>query len=95
MIARSRKKKFRRRRMSAIVLLAVVMIWIAGCAASETIGLSALLPSKEKEIHIQGEHALGNGGQQEGETEGTTAGFIPGANSGTQNKPGSSGEGGD
>ncbi|MFD0589968.1 polysaccharide deacetylase family protein [Paenibacillus sp. GCM10027627] len=71
----SNKKRFRRRRLAAVVLLVAVAIWIGGCASGASMGLSAFLPSKEKGTVVE-EHPLGGSG--DGKTEGTTAGFEPG-----------------
>jgi peptidoglycan-N-acetylglucosamine deacetylase len=70
-----RKKKTRFRRLLALIAVMAVMTWMAGCAASQTIGLSALLPAKEESL-------LPHGGQQLAEKEGnisggSTAVFVP------------------
>ncbi|RIX60522.1 polysaccharide deacetylase family protein [Paenibacillus nanensis] len=70
-----RKKRTGLRRLLALVALMTVMGWTAGCAASQSIGLSALLPAKEEAL-------LPNEEQQVEETTGgasggSTAVYVP------------------
>ncbi|MCR2804522.1 polysaccharide deacetylase family protein [Paenibacillus soyae] len=54
-----RRKRGRRRRLVAFVVLSVVMVWMAGCAVGQSYGLSSLMSMKQEEKHA--EEMLGTG----------------------------------
>ncbi|WP_245600148.1 polysaccharide deacetylase family protein [Paenibacillus harenae] len=57
------KAKKRRRRLLVLIILAAVMVWIGGCAMSQSLGLSALVPAGSSPI--AGEGPLTAGGTKD------------------------------
>lgn len=71
-----RKKRTGFRRLLALVALMAVTGWTAGCAASQSIGLSALLPAKEEALLPNEEQQLEG---TTGASGGSTAVYVPGS----------------